>query len=85
MKSNSRRAYGARIRHFGKKMPHIDEDPLIPGASYGFATLKQAQYLGDYESLRNYDRRLIRVHLHGDPDTAINLLRQSLAEAAAAS
>jgi hypothetical protein len=40
-----------------------DEDPLIPGASYGFATLNQAQYLGDYESLQNHDRRLIRVHL----------------------
>jgi hypothetical protein len=62
-----------------------DEDPLIPGASYGFATLNHAQYLGDYESLQNRDRRLIRVHLHGDPDTTINVLRQSLAEAAAAS
>jgi hypothetical protein len=62
-----------------------DEDPLIPGASYGFATLNQAQYLGDSESLQNHDRRLIRIHLHGDSDTAINVLRQSLVEAAAAS
>jgi hypothetical protein len=58
-----------------------DEDPSIPGASYGFATLNQAQYLGDYESLQNHDRRLIRVHLHGDTDTAISVLRQSLVEA----
>ncbi len=62
-----------------------DEDPLIPGASYGFATLNQAQYLGDYESLHNHNRRLIRIHLHGDTDIAINVLRQSLVEAAASS
>jgi hypothetical protein len=47
--------------------------------------LNQAQYLGDYESLQNHDRRLIRIHLHGDSNTAINVLRQSLVEAAAAS
>ncbi len=58
-----------------------DEDPAIPGASYGFATLNQAQYLGDYQSLENHHRRLIRVHLHGDTDTAIGVLRQALAEA----
>ncbi len=62
-----------------------DEDPSIPGASYGFATLNQAQYLGDYESLQNHDRRLIRVHLHGDTNTAISVLRQSLVEAVAGS
>ncbi len=60
-----------------------DEDPSIPGAPYGFATLNQAQYLGDYQSLQNHDRRLIRVHLHGDTDTAITVLRQSLVEALA--
>ncbi|MBV8772988.1 MAG: bifunctional transaldolase/phosoglucose isomerase [Deltaproteobacteria bacterium] len=58
-----------------------DEDPPIPGASYGFATLNQAQYLGDYQSLENHERRLIRIHLHGDTDTAINVLRQLLVEA----
>lgn len=58
-----------------------DEDPSIPDSSYGFATLNQAQYLGDYQSLEHHGRRLIRVHLHGDTDTAINVLRQSLVEA----
>jgi hypothetical protein len=75
----------ARTKAFLQITQDHDEDPLIPGASYGFATLNHAQYLGDYESLQNRDRRLIRVHLHGDPDTTINVLRQSLAEAAAAS
>jgi transaldolase/glucose-6-phosphate isomerase len=59
----------------------ISEDPQIPGASYGFATLNKAQYLGDFESLENHGRRLLRVHLHGDTDTAITVLRQSLVEA----
>jgi transaldolase / glucose-6-phosphate isomerase len=62
-----------------------DEDPAIPDVSYGFGTLNQAQYLGDYESLKNHNRRLIRVHLHGDTETAISVLGQSLAEAAVAS
>src|SRR6267154_590232 len=48
-----------------------DHNPAIPGSPYGFATLNQAQYLGDYESLRNHGRRVLRVHLHGDPETAI--------------
>jgi transaldolase / glucose-6-phosphate isomerase len=60
-----------------------DEDPPIPGASYGFATLNQAQFLGDYQSLENHERRLIRIHLHGDSATAINVLRQAVVEAAA--
>ncbi len=58
-----------------------DEDPVIPGAAYGFASLNQAQYLGDYQSLENHNRRLIRIHLHGDTDTAVNVLRQAIVEA----
>jgi hypothetical protein len=57
-----------------------DEDPSIPETSYGFATLNQAQYLDDYQSLENHARRLLRVHLHGDTDTAINVLIQSLVD-----
>jgi len=58
-----------------------DEDPPIPGSPYGFATLNRAQYLGDYESLQNHGRRLMRIHLHGDPETAISVLRQELVQA----
>ena len=35
----------------------------IPGRPYGFGILKQAQALGDFESLANRSRRVIRVHL----------------------
>ncbi|HKV56345.1 MAG TPA: bifunctional transaldolase/phosoglucose isomerase [Candidatus Binataceae bacterium] len=58
-----------------------DENPAIPGARYGFATLNQAQYLGDYESLRNHGRRVLRVHLHGDPETALAGLRHAVVAA----
>jgi len=39
------------------------EEAPIPGRPYGFGTLKQAQALGDFESLANRSRRVIRVHL----------------------
>jgi hypothetical protein len=56
------------------------EDPPIPGARYGFGTLNQAQSLGDYLSLQNHGRRVIRVHLHGDGETAMTVLRHTIAE-----
>ena len=45
------------------------EDPValpIPGRPYDFGTLKAAQALGDWESLRRHGRRAIRVHLGKD-------------------
>ena len=39
------------------------EEVPIPGRPYGFSALKQAQALGDFESLANRSRRVIRVHL----------------------
>jgi RpiB/LacA/LacB family sugar-phosphate isomerase len=41
------------------------EDVAIPGAGYGFSTLKGAQALGDLQSLRDGARRVIRLHLTG--------------------
>jgi len=59
---------------------HAD-NPAIPGAKYGFATLNEAQYLGDYESLQHHGRRVIRVHLHGDHEAGLGVLRRSIEEA----
>lgn len=59
------------------------DNPPIPGAPYGFATLNQAQYLGDYEALQNHGRRVIRVHLHGEPETAMTALRHAIIDALA--
>jgi len=41
------------------------EDMAIPGAGYGFSTLKAAQALGDLQALRDAGRRIVRVHLTG--------------------
>ncbi|MGH7415919.1 MAG: RpiB/LacA/LacB family sugar-phosphate isomerase [Candidatus Rokuibacteriota bacterium] len=47
------------------------EDVAIPGAGYGFTTLKAAQALGDLQSLRDGARRVIRLHLTGKQSQAL--------------
>jgi transaldolase/glucose-6-phosphate isomerase len=41
-------------------------DLPIPGAAYSFGILKQAQAIGDFQSLASRDRRAIRIHLGSD-------------------
>jgi len=41
-------------------------DIPIPDEDYGFATLQRAQVLGDFRSLNNKERRVVRVHLGSD-------------------
>ncbi len=41
-------------------------DPMIPQATFGFSTLKQAQAAGDMISLQEHGRRAIRLHITGD-------------------
>jgi glucose-6-phosphate isomerase len=52
------------------------EDANIPGAGYGFSTLKSAQALGDLEALRERGRRVIRIHLKGKPGPSLDKLTQ---------
>lgn len=52
------------------------EDLAIPGAGYGFSTLKAAQALGDLQSLRDGARRVIRLHLTGKQSPALQQLVQ---------
>jgi RpiB/LacA/LacB family sugar-phosphate isomerase len=52
------------------------EDLPIPGAGYGFSTLKSAQALGDLQSLRDGARRVIRLHLTGKQSQALPQLLQ---------
>ncbi len=54
----------------------------IPGESYDFAILNEAQHLGDFRALQAHGRRVIRVHVHGDPVSAMGRLRESLVQAA---
>jgi RpiB/LacA/LacB family sugar-phosphate isomerase len=52
------------------------EDLAIPGAGYGFSTLKAAQALGDLQSLRDGARRVIRLHLTGKQSQTLPQLLQ---------
>jgi RpiB/LacA/LacB family sugar-phosphate isomerase len=52
------------------------EDVAIPGAGYGFSTLKAAQALGDLQSLRDGARRVIRLHLTGKQSQTLQQLLQ---------
>jgi len=52
------------------------EDIAIPGAGYGFSTLKAAQALGDLQALRDAGRRIVRVHLTGKQLQALEQLVQ---------
>jgi hypothetical protein len=63
-----------------------DED--IPGETYSFSVLKQAQAMGDLQALEARDRPVLRVHLRGDVTAALrrlaNCMEAALSERAAA-
>jgi hypothetical protein len=42
----------------------------IPGEKYSFATLVAAQAQGDYNALRQNNRRLLRFHIEAGQDLA---------------
>jgi glucose-6-phosphate isomerase len=54
------------------------EDTYIPGAGYGFSTLKQAQALGDLRALQDRGKRVMRVHLKGQVEPALERLVDSI-------
>jgi len=54
------------------------EDMAIPGAGYGFSTLKAAQALGDLQALRDAGRRVVRVHFTGKQIHGVERLIQVL-------
>ncbi len=55
-------------------------DLIIPGAPYTFSTLKQAQALGDFQSLSSRGRRIIRVDLGADALASLIKLQELLME-----
>jgi RpiB/LacA/LacB family sugar-phosphate isomerase len=57
------------------------EDMAIPGAGYGFSTLKAAQALGDLQALRDAGRRVVRVHMTGKQTLGVEQLIQVLQKA----
>jgi transaldolase/glucose-6-phosphate isomerase len=54
------------------------DDPAIPEAPYGFATLLRAQTLGDFRTLKERGRRALRIHIAGDFDAGLSALVNSL-------
>ena len=55
-----------------------DNDLPIPDEKFGFATLHQAQALGDYRSLDDKGRRVIRIDLGKNIDAGLEVLWQSV-------
>jgi glucose-6-phosphate isomerase len=55
-----------------------EKDLHIPGEKYGFATLHQAQSLGDFRSLSDKGRRVIRIDLGNNLDKGLEQLLQSV-------
>jgi transaldolase/glucose-6-phosphate isomerase len=53
-------------------------DLEVPGAPYTFGILKQAQALGDFQSLLAHGRRAIQVDLGGDPVAGLAKLHEVL-------
>ena len=87
--------YGPRFLHstgqFHKGGPHTGRflqllhdgpgDVAIPGSPYGFTTLKNAQAIGDLQTLRELDLPAARVRLGGDdPASALRALTTQIKE-----
>ncbi len=51
-------------------------DLPIPGKEYGFATLQRAQALGDFRSLNDKNRRVIRVHLGSNIEESLKKINE---------
>ena len=51
-------------------------DLPVPGESYSFATLRDAQALGDLQVLKRRGRRALRVHLGADIDAGLDGARR---------
>jgi len=61
-----------------------EQDLEVPGESYTFGVLKQAQALGDFQAMGQRKRRMLRIHLGHNPEQSIAKLLSAVGEAAAA-
>ncbi len=57
------------------------EDLPVPGQSYTFGIVKEAQARGDFEVLAERGRRALRVHITGAPDAGLARLARAVEEA----
>jgi transaldolase / glucose-6-phosphate isomerase len=72
---------GPKIGRFLQLIHDGPEDVEIPGKSFTFTTLKNAQAIGDLETLRSLELPAERVRLHGDdPAQALRALTAKIKE-----
>jgi transaldolase/glucose-6-phosphate isomerase len=57
------------------------EDLPVPGQSYTFGIVKEAQARGDFEVLAERSRRALRAHITGDLDAGLNTLSRAIEQA----
>ncbi len=57
------------------------KDVPIPGEGFGYATLVEAQSLGDFQSLAKRHRRALNIHLGDNADKGLATLKSLLADA----
>ncbi|HEX6488493.1 MAG TPA: bifunctional transaldolase/phosoglucose isomerase [Candidatus Dormibacteraeota bacterium] len=74
---------GPRIGLFVQVVQEDREDLAIPGEPYSFSVLKQAQALGDLESLRSRELPVVRVTLGRTPAKGWRALAAAAAQATA--
>jgi transaldolase/glucose-6-phosphate isomerase len=71
---------GPPIGRFLSLICDSDDDVAIPDAPYTFRTLKNAQALGDLETLRTHKLPAEIVRLEGDPASALRKLHNEIKE-----
>lgn len=73
---------GPKVGHFLQLLWDGPEDVEIPGAAYTFTTLKNAEAIGDFQTLREVGLPVERTRLHGaDPAAALRELTNEIKEA----
>jgi transaldolase/glucose-6-phosphate isomerase len=71
---------GPPVGRFLSLICDSDLDVEIPDAAFSFKTLKNAQALGDLETLRSHKLPAEIVHLQGDPASALRELHNKIKE-----
>jgi transaldolase/glucose-6-phosphate isomerase len=57
--------------------------PMVPGKGYSFSEFKLAQALGDFNALRQHERRVMRIHLGKDVPEGLAALQKAINESLA--
>jgi transaldolase/glucose-6-phosphate isomerase len=50
----------------------------VPGETYTFSVLKEAQALGDFRALQAHDRRVVKINLGDDPLSGLERLAEAI-------